>query len=59
MTPTARLRELGIELPKVATPAGAYVAARRGGNLGFTAGQVPVVDGALAGVHLRPADLSY
>ena len=48
MTPTARLRELGIELPKVATPAGAYVAARRSGNLVFTAGQVPVVDGALA-----------
>lgn len=46
--PSARLRELGIELPKVAAPAGAYIPARRSGNLVFTAGQVPFVDGTLA-----------
>lgn len=48
MTASAKLRELGIELPKVAPPAGAYIPARRSGNLVFTAGQVPFVDGTLA-----------
>jgi len=38
---TARLAELGIELPPVATPAGAYLPAVRTGNLVYTAGQVP------------------
>ncbi|WP_219417158.1 RidA family protein [Pseudonocardia nigra] len=46
--PTERLRELGITLPSVATPAGAYIPARRTGSLVFTAGQVPLVDGKLA-----------
>ena len=46
--PGERLRELGLTLPSVATPAGAYVPARRSGSLVFTAGQVPFVDGALA-----------
>ena len=47
MTPTERLAELGITLPSVAAPAGAYVPARRSGSLVWTAGQVPFVDGAL------------
>lgn len=47
-SPTERLRELGIALPPVATPAGAYVPARRAGTLVFTAGQLPLVDGRLA-----------
>lgn len=47
MTPAETLRELGITLPTVAAPAGAYIPARRTGNLVFTAGQVPFVDGAL------------
>jgi enamine deaminase RidA (YjgF/YER057c/UK114 family) len=46
-TATERLRELGIELPSVATPAGAYLPARRAGSLVFTAGQLPLVNGAL------------
>ena len=46
-TPTERLRELGLELPAVATPAGAYLPARRSGSLVFTAGQLPLVDGVL------------
>lgn len=48
-SPTERLRELGIALPSVATPAGAYIPARRTGSLVFTSGQLPFVDGALAG----------
>ncbi|QHC60640.1 RidA family protein [Rathayibacter sp. VKM Ac-2760] len=42
-----RLAELGIELPAVAVPAGAYVPAVVDGHLVFTAGQIPFVDGAL------------
>jgi enamine deaminase RidA (YjgF/YER057c/UK114 family) len=45
--PLARLAELGLELPQVATPAGAYLPARRTGSLVFTAGQLPLVGGAL------------
>jgi enamine deaminase RidA (YjgF/YER057c/UK114 family) len=47
VTPTERLAELGIVLPSVAAPAGAYVPARRSGSLVWTAGQVPFVDGKL------------
>jgi enamine deaminase RidA (YjgF/YER057c/UK114 family) len=43
----ARLAELGLTLPTVVTPAGAYVPAVVSGNLVFTAGQLPMVDGAL------------
>ncbi|MXP23750.1 RidA family protein [Gordonia sp. HNM0687] len=42
-----RLAELGITLPDVVTPAGSYVPAVRSGNLVFTAGQIPIVDGKL------------
>jgi enamine deaminase RidA (YjgF/YER057c/UK114 family) len=43
----ARLAELGITLPDVAAPAGAYVPAVRSGRYVYTAGQVPFVDGKL------------
>ena len=47
MSVEARLAALGLELPEVATPAGAYVPAVISGNLVFTAGQIPLVDGKL------------
>ena len=47
MTIDARLAELGIAIPALATPAGAYVPFVVTGNLVFTAGQLPFVDGAL------------
>ena len=47
MSASARLGELGITLPSVVAPVAAYVPARRSGNLVFTAGQVPFVDGKL------------
>ncbi|MHA6785917.1 RidA family protein [Pseudonocardia saturnea] len=47
MSASARLAELGIALPSVVAPVAAYVPARRSGNLVFTAGQVPFVDGTL------------
>lgn len=43
-----KLKELGIELPGVSAPAGAYVPAVRTGDLVYTAGQVPFVGGAIA-----------
>ncbi|HNM84638.1 MAG: RidA family protein [Mycobacterium sp.] len=47
MSVSARLTELGLELPAVAAPLAAYVPAVRTGNLVFTAGQLPMVDGKL------------
>lgn len=44
----ARLAELGLTLPPVAPPAGAYVPAVRFGDLVWTAGQLPIERGALA-----------
>ena len=45
--PEERLAELGLKLPEVAKPAGAYVPALRNGNLVYTSGQLPMVDGTL------------
>ena len=44
---TARLAELGVRLPQVAAPVAAYVPAVRSGQLVFTSGQLPFVDGGL------------
>ncbi|WP_250279474.1 RidA family protein [Frankia sp. Cppng1_Ct_nod] len=49
-TPSRRLAALGLTLPAVPTPAGAYVPARRHGDLVWTAGQLPLLDGTLAAV---------
>ena len=43
----AKLAELGLELPVAAKPIAAYVPAVRTGNLVFTAGQLPLVDGKI------------
>ena len=42
-----RIAELGLDLPEIAAPAGAYVPALRTGNYVYTSGQLPVVDGKL------------
>lgn len=42
-----RLAELGLTLPPVATPLAAYLPAVRCGDLVFTSGQLPMVDGGL------------
>jgi enamine deaminase RidA (YjgF/YER057c/UK114 family) len=59
MSWSARLAELGIELPEVAAPLAAYVPAVRTGNLVYTAGQLPITSGNLAvtgkvGVEVTP-----
>lgn len=58
MSANQRLSELGITLPQVATPAGAYVPAVVSGNLVFTAGQIPLVEGKLAATGKVGKDLT-
>ena len=44
----ARLAALGLTVPEVVVPLAAYIPAVRTGNLVFTSGQLPMIDGALA-----------
>jgi enamine deaminase RidA (YjgF/YER057c/UK114 family) len=60
----ARLAELGIRLPAVASPVAAYVPAVRSGSLVFTSGQLPFVDGGLrrtgkVGGSVDPEDAAH
>ncbi|MFA4084574.1 RidA family protein [Mycobacteroides salmoniphilum] len=60
-THSARLAELGIELPAVAAPLAAYQPAVRSGNHVYTSGQLPIVDGNLVaagkvGAEVTPED---
>lgn len=54
----SRLAELGITLPPVAAPLAAYVPAVRTGNLVYTAGQLPLDAGKLAGTGKVGAEVS-
>ena len=63
MSVSAKLAELGIDLPYVVPPLAAYVPAKVHGDLVFTAGQLPLVSGQLPaagkvgdGHGLVPAD---
>jgi enamine deaminase RidA (YjgF/YER057c/UK114 family) len=61
MTASAKLTELGIELPDVVPPLAAYVPAVRTGNLVYTAGQLPMDKGSLVrtgkvGAEVTPED---
>lgn len=47
-TPSAKLAELGIVLPPAAKPVGSYTPALRTGDLVYTSGQLPVVNGELS-----------
>jgi enamine deaminase RidA (YjgF/YER057c/UK114 family) len=56
-----KLASLGLILPTPAAPVAAYVPAVKTGNLVFTAGQLPVVDGKLVeegkvGIDITPED---
>lgn len=57
-TISARLTELGIELPQVAAPVAAYVPSIRVGNQVWTSGQLPFVDGKLPQVGKVGAEVS-
>lgn len=58
MSATDRLAELGLALPAVAPPAGAYQPAVTSGDLVFTAGQLAFVDGRLARTGLLGEEVS-
>lgn len=58
MNPEQRLGELGLELPPVAPPAGAYVPAVRSGAYVHTSGQLPLVDGKLVATGKVGAEVS-
>lgn len=58
MNARARLEELGVELPSVATPLASYVPATRVGSQVWTSGQLPVVDGELPATGKVGAEVS-
>ncbi len=58
MSPEQRLAELGLEVPSVAPPAGAYVPAVRTGAYVHTSGQLPLVGGKLAATGKVGAEVS-
>ena len=47
MTATQRMTELGLRMPEVSRPVASYIPSTVSGNLVFTAGQLPFVDGKL------------
>ena len=47
MTATKRLLELGLVIPEVTKPVASYVPSTISGNLVFTAGQLPFIDGKM------------
>ncbi|MDM4141047.1 MULTISPECIES: RidA family protein [Mycobacterium] len=58
MSASARLGQLGLELPEVVAPLAAYVPAVRTGNLIYTAGQLPMQAGKLLGTGKVGAGVS-
>jgi enamine deaminase RidA (YjgF/YER057c/UK114 family) len=58
MTLRQRLESLKITLPKLAGPFGAYVPAKRVGNLIYVAGQIPMKNGKLVATGQVPSRCS-
>ncbi|MET0900989.1 MAG: RidA family protein [Mycobacterium sp.] len=58
MSWSAKLTELGIELPAVVAPLAAYVPATQTGNLVYTSGQLPIENGELLSSGKVGADVS-
>ena len=52
-----RLSALGVVLPPVPSPAGVYIPAIRAGEFVYTSGQLPMLDGALAGTGKLGAEV--
>ena len=58
MSIQSKLAEIGLTLPVAAVPVAAYVPAVRTGNLVFTAGQLPLVDGKIPFVGKVGSDVT-
>lgn len=58
MTPEEKIAELGLTLPEVVPPLAAYVPAVRTGDHVYTSGQLPMVDGKLAGTGKVGAEVT-
>jgi enamine deaminase RidA (YjgF/YER057c/UK114 family) len=58
MTAGERIAELGLTLPTVAKPIGSYQPAVVLGDLAYTSGQLPMVDGQLAATGKLGAEVS-
>ena len=58
MSASARLAELGVDLPVVVKPLGSYVPAVSSGNLVYTSGQLPMQDGKLLQVGKVGVDVT-
>jgi enamine deaminase RidA (YjgF/YER057c/UK114 family) len=58
MTASDRLASLGIVLPEVVTPVGTYVPATRHGDLVYTSGQLPMLQGTLVATGHVGADVT-
>lgn len=58
MSASARLGQLGLALPEAVAPLASYVPAVRTGNLVYTAGQLPMQAGKLAGTGKLGAEVS-
>jgi enamine deaminase RidA (YjgF/YER057c/UK114 family) len=56
--PEARLAALELSLPTLAAPAGVYIPAVRSGDLVWTSGQLPLVDGVLLATGKVGAEVS-
>ncbi|MFG1697087.1 RidA family protein [Nonomuraea sp. NPDC049309] len=57
MTPEQKLEELGYTLPPPVTPVGSYLPTVRTGDLLYTSGQVPILEGKLHQTGKLGADL--
>ncbi|MFI6481287.1 RidA family protein [Nonomuraea sp. NPDC050663] len=57
-TPEERVADLGLTLPEVVPPLAAYVPAVRTGNLVYTSGQVPMVEGKIKATGKVGAEIS-
>ena len=58
MNASVRLGQLGVSLPQVVAPLASYVPAVRTGNLVYTAGQLPMEAGKLAGTGKVGAEIT-
>jgi enamine deaminase RidA (YjgF/YER057c/UK114 family) len=53
----SRMKEMGLALPEAPKPVAAYIPAKQSGNLVFTAGQLPMVNGELISKGLLGQDV--